>query len=256
MTIGVIIQARSGSVRFPRKIYENLNGKTTLYRVLESVKYNQMPHKIILAMPEYDAKEFRIKFNRGEFQGATDDRFCMYFGSADDLVERYYGAARKFGIDLIVRVTADCPFGGVMIDEMLCDYLKNDYNGFMGNNELVSSNPYPDGVDVEIFKWHVLVETMQLTKDPLHREHVTPFMYRRGTQYKIHQFLNQRPNSKITMKYDNFSFDTEYDKALLEFIIVNYNRVEEKYPEMSRVEMLDKALRLTNVAKYIKAETL
>jgi spore coat polysaccharide biosynthesis protein SpsF len=201
-----------------------------------------MPHKIILAMPDYDQKEFREKFNKGEFEGAIDDRFCVYFGSPDDLVERYYGAARKFGIDLVVRVTADCPFGGMMVDEMLIEYLKKGYNGFMGNNALVSSNPFPDGVDAEVFKFHMLVETKQLTNDPVHREHVTPFMYRRGTQYQIHQFLNQRPNSMIVTKHKSFSFDTKEDKQLLDKIVKIYDDLEIQNNGLTRQEMLNKAL--------------
>ena len=58
--IGVIIQARTWSSRYPRKIYEDLSGITTLYRVLEGVTANHMPHTIILAMPNYDEKEFNL----------------------------------------------------------------------------------------------------------------------------------------------------------------------------------------------------
>lgn len=222
--IGVIIQARSGSKRFPRKIYEPLNGKNTLYRVLEEVKKASLPHKIILAMPEYDAQEF-INMFASVFAEATDDRFKMYFGDPDDLLDRYYRAALENGIDLIVRVTADCPLvQGKIIDEMLCEYLKNGYNGFMGSNETVSDVPYPDGTDVEVFPYWMLVEAHQLTQDPVHREHVAPFMYRRGTEYKLYGFKNQRPNTQISMKFSNFSFDTQEDFRLLEELTKEYDK--------------------------------
>ena len=214
--IGIVMQARTGSNRFFRKIYQDLNGKYTLQRVLEGVRQSQLSHKIILAMPEYDKEEFVTRQKQGDFVDCIDERFTTYFGSADDLVSRYFYAARQNNIDLIVRVTCDCPMvQGKIIDEMLCEYLKNKYNGFMGNNELVSSVPYPDGTDVEIFPFWMLGETMQLTNDPYHREHVTPFMYRRGTQYKIKSFLNLRPNTIISNKFKDFSFDTQEDYKLL-----------------------------------------
>lgn len=207
--IGVIVQARTGSTRFPRKIYKDINGSFTLKRVIQGVTSAEIPHLIILAMPTYDEDEF---YDTTEMSEVTDDRFNCYFGDPDDLVERYYQAARRYGIDLIVRVTADCPLiQGKIIDEMLCEYLKNGYNGFMGNNELVSDVPYPDGVDVEIFPYWMLAETRQLTKDPSHREHVTPFMYRRGTGYTIHPFHNHRPNTMISTKFSHLSFDTPED---------------------------------------------
>ena len=247
--IATIIQARTGSTRFPRKIYEDLSGKSTLYRVLNSAKTSKIPHKIILAMPEYDEQEFNAKLVAGEFAGAIDDRFCTYFGDSEDLVARYYGAASKYGIDLVVRLTADCPFCGVMVDEMLTEYLKNNYNGFMGNNELVSHVPYPDGTDVEIFPYWMIAEAMQLTNDPIHREHVTPFMYRRGTGYSIYPFLNHRPNSIITMKFNDFSFDTEEDKQLLSKITYEYDTIKNKNPNLSETELLNTALKNTSFPK-------
>lgn len=223
--IGVIIQARTGSSRYPRKIYKDINGKYTLQRVLEGVKSAEVPHRIIVAMPEYDKKEFVNRDNEGQFAPYTDSRFGAFFGSEDDLVERYYQTARTAGIDLIVRVTADCPLvQGQIIDEMLVEYLKNSYNGFMGNNELVSFRPYPDGTDVEIFPYWMLAETRQLTNNPEYREHVTPFMYRRGTEYSIYPFANLRPHTQINMSIPDFSFDTSEDYNLLLQLTKEYDK--------------------------------
>lgn len=223
--IGIIIQARTGSNRFPRKTYEDINGKYTLQRVLEGAKATQLPHKIILAMPEYDKVEFEERAQRGDFVGYIDDRFSAYFGSPDDLVDRYFQAARKNGLDLIIRVTADCPLiQGKVIDEMLCEYLKNGYNGFMGNNALVSNVPYPDGTDVEIFPYWMLAETWQLTNSPHDREHVAPFMYRRGTEYDLHSFQNHRPNTMISTRFPDISFDTKEDLELIKKIATEYDK--------------------------------
>ena len=223
--IGIIIQARTGSNRFPRKTYEDINGKYTLQRVLEGTKASQVPHKIILAMPEYDKQEFEERAERGDFAKYIDSRFNAYFGSSDDLVDRYFQAARNNGLDLIIRVTADCPLiQGKIIDEMLCEYLKNGYNGFMGNNALVSDVPYPDGADVEIFPYWMLAETWQLTYSPHDREHVAPFMYRRGTEYDLHPFHNHRPNTMISTRFPDVSFDTKEDLALIKKIAIEYDK--------------------------------
>lgn len=226
MVIGVIIQARTGSSRFPRKIYEDINGKYTLQRVLEGVTAAEVPHKIVLAMPEYDETELKDRvFNKHEFEGIVDSRFGVHFGSPDDLVDRYFYAARSHFVDLVVRVTADCPLiQGKIIDEMLIQYLSRGYNGFMGNNALVSTSPYPDGTDVEIFPFWMLAETKQLTQDPTHREHVTPYMYRRGSRYDIHPFYNRRPNTMISTRFSDFSFDTPADLANIKHISEEYDK--------------------------------
>jgi len=225
MTIGIIIQARTGSSRFPRKIYEDINGKSTLYRVLENVKDAKVPHLIILAMPTYDEDEFKDKLVKGEFTEAIDGRFRSHFGSPDDLLARYYGAAMSWDLDLIVRVTADCPLvQGKIIDEMLIEYLKKGYNGYMGCNEVLAKSPYPDGVDCEIFPYWMLAEAHILATDPIHREHVGPWMYRRGTEYNLYAFENNRPHIMISKKFMNFSFDTPEDLALIKAITKNYDR--------------------------------
>lgn len=244
--IGVIIQARTGSSRFPRKIYEDLNGKSNLYRVLHSVTNNKLPNKIILAMPEYDKLEFNEKLSVGEFKGAVDYRFCTYFGDANNLVDRYFNAARMYGINTIVRITADCPFGGVMADEMIIQYMKSGENCFMGNNQSVSRVPYPSGCDIEIFPYWMLAETARIAKDPVYLEHVAPFMYRKRTQYKIRSFLNAKPNSIIAMKFDNFSFDTDEDKQLLIEIIKKYDLLKSKNPDMLEPDLLNKAIKATS----------
>lgn len=223
--IGVIIQARTGSSRFPRKIYQDINGQYTLQRVLSGVSDSILPHRVILAMPEYDKEEFLERDGRGDFLKVVDERFNVYFGDPDDLVDRYFQAARKVGLGTIVRVTADCPMiQGNIIDEMLCEYFREGYNGFMGNNALISSNPYPDGTDVEIFPYWMLAETWQLTKDPYFREHVTPYMYRRESRYNIYPFINNRPNTQISQKIKDFSFDTKEDYDMLLALTKEYDK--------------------------------
>jgi len=235
--IGIIIQARTGSKRFPRKIYEDINGKYTLQRVLSGVKDSLLAHKIILAMPKYDKDEFEKRKGNGEFKDFIDKRFDTYFGSPEDLVDRYFQSAKMFGIDLVVRVTADCPLvQGKIIDEMLIEYLKRGYNGYMGCNELLAKAAYPDGLDVEIFPYWMLAEVHQLADDPLDREHVCTFMYRRGTEYNLYTFENKRPNTMITKKFMNFSFDTPEDLRLITEIVKNYDKHGD----------LNKALKETN----------
>lgn len=225
--IGIIVQARTGSTRFPRKIYQDINGKYTLQRVLEGCFSAQVPHKIILAMPDYDEREFRNRFDSGEFDGIADDRLETYFGSSDDVLDRYFQPARKYGLTTIIRVTADCPLiQGDVIDEMAIYHLKSFAGGncFTGNNALVSPSPYPDGTDVEIFPYWMLTESHLLAQSPSQREHVTPYMYRRDTQYALNPFYNCRPNKMISTKIPDFSFDTDEDYKLLLHLTAEYDK--------------------------------
>jgi spore coat polysaccharide biosynthesis protein SpsF len=217
MTVGVIIQARTGSSRYPRKIYEDICGKYTLQRVLGGVTDAAIPNKIILAMPHYDYDEFdERRYGNGDFNLYTDDRFSTYFGDPDDLVHRYFMAARLNDLSLVVRVTGDCPLmQGWVIDDMITYYLKNGLNAYLANNRIVSKVPYPNGIDVEIFPYWMLAETHRLAKSAHDREHVCPFMYNGANGYDVVQFLNASPNTTISMKHDDISFDTKEDYELI-----------------------------------------
>jgi spore coat polysaccharide biosynthesis protein SpsF len=225
MVIGIICQARSKSSRFPRKIWEPISGKVTLQRVLDGVAESKIAQKIVLAMPEYDKVEVLSAIG-DETIFLPDERFEVFFGAEDDVLKRYYDTALQAKMDIIVRVTCDCPLiNGKLIDHMLIEYTSEDYNGFMGCNGLVSPVPYPSGVDCDIFKWNMLAETHMKAKGKSCREHVTPYMYRSGSQYKIHPFLNKTPNPIISNAIKDISFDTEEDLRMLDRIAGRFDEL-------------------------------
>jgi len=220
--IGIIIQARTRSKRFPRKIFADINGRYTLQRVLDGVKNSKMAHKIILAMPEYDRKEIKKRIEKGELNDCLMHRgFSVYCGEADDVLKRFYDAAGINGIDLIVRITADCPFiQGIIIDEMLTEYLSKGYAGYMYNR--IKNPIYPRGCDVEIFPWWMLAYTHMNATKPEDREHVTLFM-RRLEHDLIYSFTNHNKKTVVSNKFENISLDTPEDYELIKKIATGYD---------------------------------
>lgn len=228
--IGVIIQARTKSTRFPNKIFTDINGKYTLQRVLDGVKASRLAHKIILAMPEYDKDEIKGRIKRGELNDYLTHRgFSVYCGAPDDVLKRYYDAAGINGLDLIVRITADCPFiQGSIIDKMIVEYLSAGYNNYMYNR--LEEPTYPDGLDVEIFPWWLLVYAHQHATMPEDREHVTTFM-RRLDRSKC-GFVNHF----ISTKHGDISFDTEKDYELIKKIAVEYDECNDLNKALEAVD--------------------
>ena len=52
-----------------------------------------------------------------------------FVGSEDNVLERYHGAASKSNLDIIIRVTSDCPFiDPFILDDMIKFYKKNDFD--------------------------------------------------------------------------------------------------------------------------------
>ena len=102
MTIGVIIQARLTSKRFPNKVLCPINGKPVLQWTIEAVK--KSGYDFVITIP-------RNKTNQGlrEWLKLYDSSIKVYNGSEEDLIEsfRIVNEVEKF--DTIVRICGDSP---------------------------------------------------------------------------------------------------------------------------------------------------
>src|SRR5690554_5366006 len=110
MRIGAIIQARMGSSRLPGKVMKELKGKTVLEHVIERVKQSKMIEEIIIATTVHDRDDV-IELE------AVRCGVKAFRGSEDDVLSRYYYAAKENEIDVVVRITSDCP----LIDPRILD---------------------------------------------------------------------------------------------------------------------------------------
>jgi len=169
MTTAAIIQARIGSNRLPGKVaLELYDSKSMLWWVIQRVKKVRLLDMVILATPD-TAKDNILKGI------CADTGIYLYQGSENDVLDRYAKAALRFNVDVIVRVTADCPF----IDP---DVITKSIRFFNDNTfEYVSTvGSYPDGLDTEIFSITTLYSAWKGAKSNYHREHVTPYIRESG----------------------------------------------------------------------------
>ncbi len=166
MKTGIIIQARTGSKRFPSKVLADLDGSPVIQHVVDRCLQfaPASKAKIILAVPYSDAGQF------------SDLGVSIHYGSEHDVLERYYKAAHAYDLDVIVRITGDCP----LLDPDLCQETIELFHS--GGCDLASldwpTGGFPKGLGCEVFSWRALSFADCFAKEPYDREHVTPWMYR------------------------------------------------------------------------------
>ncbi len=201
--ISAIIQARIGSTRLPAKVLKNLCGKPILWHVWNRLKQARNIDEIIIAtttLPEDDDIQFFCEQN-----GILFSR-----GSSDDVLSRYYDAAKKFHADIIIRITADCP----LIDPLVVD---NTIALFASQNCDYASNcikrTFPRGFDTEVFSFSVLEKTFHEAKEKPEREHVTPYIYNHPEIFSIGSYTNS-----VDWSYHRWTVDTPEDFKLIEEI--------------------------------------
>lgn len=173
--IVAIIQARVAATRLSGKVLLELEGKTVLERIIERVKPSKLINEIIVAttINQEDLEIVKLCAGLG---------VRIFCGSDSDVLDRYYQAARLFGVVNIVRITADCPLiDSDIIDDVLTLHLQK--NADYTSNIIKAT--YPNGEDVEVFTFEALRKTWKNARLSSEREHVTPYMIKNPGIFKL-----------------------------------------------------------------------
>lgn len=198
MKIGAIIQARMGSTRLSGKVMKDLEGKTVLEHVIDRVKQSKMIDEIIIATTTHE-RDSVIEVE------ALRCGVKAFKGSEDDVLSRYYYVAKENGLDVVVRITSDCPLiDPKVIDEIIQCYVNNDYDIVSNAGSDISKRTYPRGLDTEVFSFEVLENAFTNAKEAYQREHVTPHIYENSSN--VYYYKNDIDYSKY-----RWTLDTDED---------------------------------------------
>jgi len=171
MNILAITQARVGSSRLPAKILKTINDESLLEIHLKRILKSKKIDKLKVATTKEKGVEKILNI-------AKNCQIETYQGSLNDVLDRFYQTAKGENPDYVVRLTSDCPLvDSGLIDEVInftiengLDYCSNTFDEM-----------YPDGQDVEVFKFCALEKACQESVAKLDREHVTPYIWRNST---------------------------------------------------------------------------
>ena len=170
--IGVVVQARMGSTRLPGKALLPFGPGTLTESSLRRLARVSADIRVLATEPRSSAELGPPAEKLG---------YEVFLGSEDDVLARFCGAVRKFGLDWVVRATADNPFvSPEAASALLADprSLQSDYSAFQG---------LPLGFGVELIRASALLAAEAEARDPYEREHVCPFLYRRPERFRIYR---------------------------------------------------------------------
>jgi len=201
-----------GSIRLPGKVLKKVLDKPLLEYQIERVKRAKHIDKIVIATTTNDLDQPIIEL----CEKLSTSYFC---GDENDVLARYYEAAKIYKADIIVRLTSDCPIiDPNVIDKLIEYFTKNQSKYDYVSNTLNRS--YPRGMDVEVLSFKCLTESYLEAKIQSEREHVTPFIYKNLDRYRVGN-INYSENQSL----HRWTVDTMEDFNLIKKII------EELYPE-------------------------
>lgn len=147
MKIVASIQARLGSTRLPGKVLFHLGHKRILQWVVDRVEdTDSIDHVFVTIGDQPENKAIEEYCDRSEINFST--------GTEDDLLGRHLTVAEQSECDLLVRITADCPFvPSKEIDRVIQEHRSNDAQYTTNLTEKM-----PIGTAVDVISPNLLVK--------------------------------------------------------------------------------------------------
>lgn len=233
---GLIVQARSTSTRLPRKIFKNIYKNLTLLEfILNRISKTKSIAKYIVATTKKDYKAVSKIANRYNF--------ITEIGSEKNVLSRFYNAAKKNKLDIIIRVNSDSP--------LISSFLLNKYLKIFKRKKIdyltnILSPTFPYGISIEIFNFKTLQKSFKGAKKKFEKEHVTPFIYNNPKKFKIFNFVikNNLSNFRLVVDYK------EDLKVIKKIILLSKKGLNIKY--MDAIKIIKNNSNLLKINKKFK----
>lgn len=190
------IEARMTSSRLPGKVLLPIGGVPALELLITRLKRSKYLDQICVATT--------INTTDDPLAALAERLGVKYFrGSETDVLGRVLGAAQSVDADIIVEITADCPFmDPAIVDRGIEEFMSRDVD-YVGNTTDAKHLSYANGLDVQVFPARILAEVDALTTDPIDRTHVSYYIFTHKERYRCYNYEAEAeifgPEIRITL---------------------------------------------------------
>ncbi len=181
------------STRLPRKVMAQIHGETMLTRVVRRTKRARTLGEVLVATSTSDQDDAIEDL-------CSWEGWPCFRGEEEDVLDRYYQAAKAHEGDPIVRITSDCPF----IDPGLIDAAVAVFQGGSWDyaSNTLEPRTFPRGLDTEVFSWSALQRAWHEDENAAWREHVTPYLYRHPELFRLKGIVHEEDLSGMRWTVD------------------------------------------------------
>ena len=178
----ILVQARTSSKRFPRKILHEIQGKPLILHVIEKLKKSNFKNEIVVSTS--------IKKSDNELVALLKkNKIKFYRGNLKNVAERLLKTALKQKKNYFVRVSGDSP----VIDTNILDRMIRIHNRKSYKNYDIITNvfpkTFPKGMSFEIIKRQIIINNLKFMSDS-DKEHVTQYFYNNSSLFRIKNLFN------------------------------------------------------------------
>jgi spore coat polysaccharide biosynthesis protein SpsF (cytidylyltransferase family) len=219
--LGIVVAARTASSRLPGKALLPLGGVPIVIFLLRRLR-GLASGRVIFATSDLCQDDALAAI-------VTQEGVPVYRGSHDDVVARYVGVAKQYGLEIVGRITGDCPF----VNAELIDWCVGQTEGFGDYDLATTKQHFPVGLDLELYSADRM--TALHVDDALsaeEREHLTLHFYNHRESFRLRSIA---PPSNWPRCNRSFTVDTAADYAAASDLVGALGRNDFSIPDLLQV---------------------
>ncbi|WP_421782406.1 cytidylyltransferase domain-containing protein [Kiloniella litopenaei] len=189
------IEARMGASRLPGKVLMDIAGRPALGHMVERIRRSQKIDDLIIATTDSSNDDPIAEW-------ARKNDIHVFRGSEEDVLDRVVQAHRTLKTDIVVELCGDCPLiSPQVLDLGVETFLQNDCDVV----STIRHESYPNGIDVQVFRFTALEKIAETITDPTVREHVSLYFYENPEIYNVINLVApsawKRPDYRLVLDY-------------------------------------------------------
>jgi spore coat polysaccharide biosynthesis protein SpsF (cytidylyltransferase family)/sialic acid synthase SpsE len=228
--IATIIACRLKSTRLPRKALLPIGALTSIELCIKNCLRFENVNYTILATSDLDEDSELEKYT-------YRNDVIFHKGHPEDVIRRYLDIAKKLMINVIIRVTGDCPY----VSNEICQHLLKLH--FSSGSDYTCSQGFAVGTSVEIINVNALERVKSYFPNAEYSEYMTWYFKNNPEYFKINEVklpLKWSRNYRLTLDYEEdlrlFNFIEKYFKSNgLEYTIEKLFDYLDSNPEIANI---------------------
>lgn len=245
--VAVIVACRMKSSRLPQKAILPIRGVSSVERCLQNCLL--FPADQVILATSTAPEDAVLKGHT--LSGAVK----FWQGDPDDVILRYLGACEAFGVDVVIRVTADCP----LVSPEIAKFLLEDH--FQSGADYTAPRHCAVGSGSEIYNVEALRRVLEYLGRADYSEYMTWYMRNNQDIFRVNVVdlpAELVRDYRLTLDYpeDLHMFEalyTQLEKERRDTTLKNVFAVLDAHPEIA---MLNKHLTLTYQTDPVLIEKL
>ena len=190
--IGILVTGRMKSSRLPRKALKKIGNLSSIELCLKNCKKVSKNIKVILATSFLNEDKILVKKYKKKYD--------VFAGHPEDVIKRFSDAAKKYKLDVVVRVTGDCPFVSPEIINYLID------NHFSTGADYTAAKKFAVGTTGEVYNVGALNFILKKMKKAPFSEYMPWYFLNNKNYFKIN--IVELPKHlvrkhRLTLDYDD-----------------------------------------------------